>query len=170
MEQEIIRIIENASERLVIAIDGKCASGKTTLAEKIKGKTRCVVVHMDDFFMPKEKRTDLIGGNIDFERLINDVLLPFKKGEKIIYKPFLCKVQALGEERVIEKENVILLEGTYSTHEKLKCYIDHSFFMDIEKEEQLERIKKRNPQNFEDFVNIWLVREEEYFKAKKHSQ
>ncbi|MBR5535041.1 MAG: AAA family ATPase [Clostridia bacterium] len=167
MEKQIIDIINSATGRVVIAIDGRCASGKTTLAEEIKERTACAVVHMDDFFVPRNERRDEIGGNICFERLISDVLIPFKKGEAAEYRSFLCKKQTMGDVEKIEEGNVLLLEGTYSTHEKLKEYVDYSFVLDIAREEQVKRIKKRNPDNFEDFINIWIPREEEYFKAKK---
>lgn len=38
---------------ILIAIDGRCASGKTTLAamvQKLYGSKNCDVLHMDDFF------------------------------------------------------------------------------------------------------------------------
>ena len=168
MEKEIISIIKNATRRTVIALDGRSASGKTTLAQKIKDKTNCAVVHMDDFFVKKERRRSEVGGNIDFERLITDVLIPFKNGEKVIYRPFLCKKGEMGEEVVIEGIDSLILEGAYSTHTLVEEFLDFSFFLDISKEEQLERIRKRNPDNFEDFINIWIPREEEYFKSKKN--
>ena len=58
---------------VILAIDGRCASGKTTLAAKIQEKTRCGVIHMDDFFLRPEQRTkerlSQAGGNIYWERI-----------------------------------------------------------------------------------------------------
>lgn len=44
-------------ENLVIAVDGRCAAGKTTLAAMIEEKTGCNVIHMDHFFLQPGQRT-----------------------------------------------------------------------------------------------------------------
>jgi uridine kinase len=36
---------------VIVAIDGKCTSGKTTLAAKLAEIYDCNVFHMDDFFL-----------------------------------------------------------------------------------------------------------------------
>ena len=46
------------SERLVIAIDGGAASGKTTLAGELAKRFGGACVHMDDFFLRPEQRTE----------------------------------------------------------------------------------------------------------------
>ena len=43
----------------LIAIDGRCAAGKTTFAEKLSSIMECSVIHMDHFFLKtgaKDKR------------------------------------------------------------------------------------------------------------------
>lgn len=36
-------------DRVIVAIDGRCGSGKTTLAAKLQKQLHCSVFHMDDF-------------------------------------------------------------------------------------------------------------------------
>ena len=43
----------NKDRDVLIAIDGKCASGKTTLAERLALKYKANLFHMDDFFLRK---------------------------------------------------------------------------------------------------------------------
>ena len=54
---------------VIVAIDGKCTSGKTTLASKLAELYDCNVFHMDDFFLRPEQRTPArfaeVGGNVD---------------------------------------------------------------------------------------------------------
>jgi uridine kinase len=38
-------------DRVIVAIDGKCTSGKTTLASRLAEIYDCNVFHMDDFFL-----------------------------------------------------------------------------------------------------------------------
>ena len=76
----------------LVAIDGRCTAGKTTLAGLLQGKRSCNVVHMDDFYLPFAKRTPermaQPGGNMDFERLLSEVLLPLKSGAEALYRPY----------------------------------------------------------------------------------
>ena len=44
-------------EHVRLAIDGPCASGKSTLAKTLADIYRCPVVHMDDFFLQPHQRT-----------------------------------------------------------------------------------------------------------------
>ncbi|MBQ2308773.1 MAG: hypothetical protein II373_04265, partial [Clostridia bacterium] len=58
--------------RVVVAIEGGSASGKSTLAEMLSEIYGCSLIHMDDFFLRPEQRSEQrlseIGGNIDRER------------------------------------------------------------------------------------------------------
>lgn len=36
--------------QLIVAIDGRCAAGKTTLATQLQRDTGCNVIHMEPFF------------------------------------------------------------------------------------------------------------------------
>ena len=59
--------------RVCVAIDGRCASGKTTLATALAVSLGATVFHADDFFLRPEQRTaerlSEPGGNMDRERL-----------------------------------------------------------------------------------------------------
>ena len=53
---EINRLLEHKS-RVIVAIDGMAASGKTTLAECLRKEFDAEVVHMDDFFLKDYQKT-----------------------------------------------------------------------------------------------------------------
>ena len=67
-----IRALAAAQPRVLVAIDGRCTAGKTTLAASLQAQLECNVFHMDDFFLRPEQRTPerlrQPGGNVDFER------------------------------------------------------------------------------------------------------
>ena len=79
-------------DMVIVAIAGKCTSGKTTLASKLAQIYDCNVFHMDDFFLRPEQRTPErfaeIGGNVDYERFREEVLLPLKSGKAVSYRHF----------------------------------------------------------------------------------
>ena len=92
---EIIKQEDNTDRPILVAIDGRCGSGKTTLGEYLKGQFDCNLFHMDDFFLRMEQRTPdrmkETGGNVDYERFYETVLIPVQKKESVCYQPFSCK-------------------------------------------------------------------------------
>jgi len=74
----------------VIAMDGRAAAGKTTLAEELAVTLGGAVVHMDDFFLPGELRTPerlaAPGGNVHAERFVEEVLPYLRRGEAFRYR------------------------------------------------------------------------------------
>ncbi|MBQ8758231.1 MAG: hypothetical protein IJZ20_00890, partial [Clostridia bacterium] len=61
-----------------LAVEGGSASGKSTLGALLESVYDCTVFHMDDFFLRPEQRTPErfaeIGGNVDRERFLSEVL------------------------------------------------------------------------------------------------
>ena len=87
-------------EHVRLAIDGPCASGKSTLAKTLADIYRCPVVHMDDFFLQPHQRTPerlaQPGGNVDYERFDAQVLSPLYRNEAARYRPWRCRTGDLG--------------------------------------------------------------------------
>jgi len=53
----IVDKLRDEKEHLLVAIDGRCASGKTSIALELKDIYGCNVIHMDHFFLREEQRT-----------------------------------------------------------------------------------------------------------------
>ncbi|NMD39084.1 MAG: uridine kinase, partial [Christensenellaceae bacterium] len=73
------------NKKTIMAIEGRAASGKTTLANFLGKKYNATIFHIDDFFLPIKlqtpKRLSKAGENIDHERFLYEILLPIKNGE-----------------------------------------------------------------------------------------
>jgi len=156
--------------RLLIAIDGRCASGKTTLALGLQQALGCNVIHMDHFFLPPglrtEERLSQPGGNIDSERFLREVLEPISAGLAFSYKPFDCRAQSFGESISILPQRLNILEGAYSCHPLFAGSYSLKVFMSISAKEQLERIRRRNGEEAAQvFTEKWIPMEERYFEA-----
>lgn len=152
---------------MIIAIDGRCASGKTTLAKKLSEKTGAGVIHMDDFFLPMELRTrerlSEAGGNVDYERFAVEVLPYLKQGSEFTYRRFECSRMKTGENRVIPAGNLRIVEGAYSCHPRFGEYMTLRLFCDVSPQEQMNRIRERNgEEKLERFVKEWIPMEERY--------
>ena len=157
-------------EQVIVAIEGNCTAGKTTLAMKLEQLYDCNVFHMDDFFLQKEQRTPErmieVGGNVDYERFRTEVIEPILAGETVLYRPFCCKTLQIGEGTEILPKRVNIIEGSYSQHTYFGDIYDMKVFMEIEEEKQLENIRKRNgEEQLEVFKARWIPKEEAYFEA-----
>lgn len=158
---------------ILIAIDGRCASGKTTLAamvQKLYGSKNCDVLHMDDFFLRPHQRTRrrLLqpGGNIDLERFWNEVLRFAIDGKPFTYRPYDCKSNQFRPERLIRPKDVILVEGAYSCHPKLWDNYQMHIFLTVSPEQQRQRIRARNGEDaLQLFADKWIPLEEQYFRS-----
>lgn len=157
--------------RKIIAIDGRCASGKTMLAKQLNETAGWSVFHMDDFFLRPEQRTpkrlDTPGENVDHERFLEEVLIPLKNGaEEIEFRPFDCKVFSLAEPVRVRAGKVCVVEGCYSCHPRLWENYGLKIFMTIDPEEQMRRIIRRNgSEKAKQFADLWIPLEEKYFSA-----
>ena len=157
-------------ERVLIAIDGGSASGKTTLGALLQSIYACPVFHMDDFFLRPEQRTperfSELGGNVDRERFLSEVLLPLREGKAVDYRRFDCKTFTIASPRRIEPGRLNIIEGAYAMHPDLAPYYDLTVFLAVSAEKQRERILKRNaPAPAELFFDRWIPFEQRYFAA-----
>ncbi len=167
---EKISLLLKTKERVIIAIDGRCASGKSTLSEVLREQLSCNVFHMDDFFLRPEQRTEERlsepGGNVDRERFMEEVLCPLHEGKDFSYRPYSCKTSSLGEPVTVNPHRINIIEGSYSCHPDMWDYYDLHVFLDVPKALQLERIAKRNGKEaLEVFMAKWIPLEEKYFEA-----
>ena len=159
------------NKRAIIAIDGRCGAGKTTLAQYLEEQTGATVFHMDDFFLRPEQRTperfNTPGENVDHERFLFEVLEPLRKGVvELPYQRFDCKSQSLQESIIIKPGKLCIVEGSYSCHPSLVNQYDYRIFMTVSTEEQMERIIRRNgAEAAKLFESRWIPFEERYFSV-----
>lgn len=158
-----------AKDRVLIAVDGRCASGKTTLAQALADRLGGTAFHMDDFFLRPEQRTearlDTPGGNVDYERFYDEILRPLSEGEKTVaLNAYDCASRSLMPTVTVKPEGVIIIEGAYSCHPFLREYYDLRVFLTVTPEEQMKRIISRNgADQAEVFRKKWIPLEEKYF-------
>ena len=152
----------------IVAIDGCCASGKSTLGARLSEALGCPLFHLDDFFLRPEQRTPERfaepGGNVDRERFLEEVLEPLGRGEAVHYRRFDCGSFTLMPEKLIQPGRVNLVEGAYAMHPDLAPHYALSLFLRISPEEQRRRILQRNGERAEMFFTRWIPFEERYFR------
>lgn len=167
---DIDRACRSRKSQILVAVDGQCASGKTTMGEILKEVYDCNLFHMDDFFLRVEQRTEErmkeIGGNVDYERFRAEVLDHIADSEGFTYQLFSCSKMALSSCVTVPWKRLNIIEGAYSQHPYFGDIYDLRFFCGIEPEKQLERIRKRNgEEKLERFKREWIPKENKYLET-----
>ena len=163
-----VRALLSRRPRVVIAIDGNCCAGKTTLAARLSIALRASVFHMDDYFLPPHLRTrerlGRPGGNVDAERFLSEVLQPVLNGSTVFSRRYDCREDALLPAVEIVPSPVAIVEGAYSLHPLLFGYYDLKLFCRVDAVRQAERVRARNGKDaLPMFLKRWIPLENAYF-------
>lgn len=138
--------------RLVIAIDGHGAAGKSTIAGIVAGLTGAALVRTDDFFIEAAGRAPgrnqaaaglTIGRYYDWARLRAEALEPLQARPRVL------------------PSSLIVVEGVTSAAPALSDLVHRSVFVDTPRGERMRRLRARvSPEEWDD---DWLVAEQAYF-------
>ena len=116
----ITALLSTAAGRpILIALDGRCGSGKTTLAaqlaERFPGSR---TIHTDDYYLPPAQRVPgwetLPCANMDLKRLRAEVLNPARAGQPFSYIAYSCREGAYLPPVSCQPARLVIVEGSYS--------------------------------------------------------
>ena len=156
---------------LVIALDGRSGTGKSTIARAIAAARGAAVVPLDDFFdasvpgaqwdawSPAERLSRVY----DWTRVRNDALVPLRARQTGRWHPFDFAAgphadgsYALRTDAVeCAPHSLIILEGAYSASKPLADLVDFTILVEASAEEREERLQARERA---DFLAAWHAR------------
>ena len=153
----------------VLALDGFCASGKTTLADLLARRYGARVIHTDDFYLPRELRSDERyaepGGTIHYERLKAEVIDRLTE-PSLTYGVFSHEIMDIARTVTLPRGPLTVIEGAYACHPYFGDYADLICFMETDPAEQRRRILARNgPERLKLFESRWIPYEQKYEAA-----
>ena len=99
---------------VLVALDGRCGSGKTTLAAQLARQfPQSITVHTDDFYLPPASRVanweQIPCANMDLERLRAQVLTTARAGQAIPYRAYSCRAGAYLPEQCFAPQPLVIL-------------------------------------------------------------
>lgn len=164
---EAISAVEKLKRPAVIAVDGMCGSGKTTLAEVLSYVFNAPVIHMDDFFLPFEMKTIARiaepGGNVHYERFDAEVAAHIKDGSAFEYGVYDCSQGKITDSKRLDPSPLVIVEGSYCLNPHIRDIYDLKIFVETDEVTQLERLTAREGERIEDFKGRWIPLENRYF-------
>ena len=164
----LFRLIEDRKPA-VLALDGFCASGKTTLAAALSERYGARVIHTDDFYLPRDMRSDERyaepGGTIHYERLKAEVIDRLTE-PSLTCGVFSPEIMGIARTVTLPRAALTVIEGAYACHPVFGAYADLCCFMETGPEEQRRRILARNgPERLKLFESRWIPYELKYEAA-----
>ena len=153
---------------LVLALDGRCGSGKTTLADRLTRQfPASTVLHTDDFYLPPADRVpgweQIPCANMDLARLRDEALRPAYEGQPVPYRAYSCREGDYLPTVQLAAQPLVILEGSYSHHPLLAGYETLRVFVTCSKPEQTRRLQAREGERYANFAARWIPLEEAYF-------
>lgn len=158
----------NEGRPIRIAIDGQRASGKTWLGEFLAKVYQANLLHMDDYFLPFDRKTPERlaepGGNVDYERFLEEVISGPKEAS-IVYRPFDCVLDAPSDPVTLPPTQLTIIEGSYSMHPALRHGYDLTVCLFIDPPRQSGRILGRNGEEMHEcFMRTLIPMDNRYFE------
>ena len=161
-------LAQRPTKPLVLALDGRCGSGKTTLATALAVQfPASITLHTDDFYLPPAQRIQgweqTPCANMDLARLRDEALRPAHTGQPVPYRAYSCREGAYQPPRQLAVQPLVILEGSYSHHHLLAPYETVRVFLTCSKTEQTRRLQAREGERYANFAARWIPLEEGYF-------
>lgn len=150
-------------QTLLIAIDGRGGSGKSTLSQKLQEKLPNVtIVHLDDFAYP----------DTDRERLLKQVILPLEENKSARYQRFDWGTTQLGEWHEITPGGIVIVEGVSTLHDILYKHFDFKVWIECPANTGFQRGLKRDIDVYkvdtrDEWLNKWMPEEKKYIDEQK---
>ena len=161
-------LAQKPTKPLVLALDGRCGSGKTTLADRLTRQfPASIVLHTDDFYLPPAQRVrsweKTPCANMDLTRLRDEALRPAYEGQPVLYRAYSCRAGTYQPVQELAAQPLVILEGSYSHHPLLAGYETLRVFVTCSREEQTRRLQAREGERYANFAARWIPLEEGYF-------
>ena len=159
----------------MVGIDGRGGSGKSTLSRALeKADQEVAVVEFDDFYRPSGERNARaargdteIGGNFDWRRIRDQVLLPLSRDEAGRYQRYDWLRDELADWHLVPTRGIAIIEGNYSTRQELLGFYDFTIWIDASHDVRLQRGLRRGGEDTrERWLTEWMPEEDRYIEAE----
>lgn len=176
----VIQSAASGQVPLVVAIDGRSGTGKSTLASLVAKEIRAAVVLLDDFFAASIPDADWDRMTVDerrakvfdWARIRSEAIMPLLAGRVARWHPFDFEsgqrvdgtYGMKTKAKEVEPASVILLDGAYSAGPQLADLVGSTVLVELPEEERWARLARREEAEFlAQWHARWTAVEDFYF-------
>ena len=158
----VVAAVEGRQGTRWVGVDGKGATGKTTLAAQIAAALPgSVVVHIDDFARP-----DVRGWERD--RFVQQLLQPLLVGRPGRYQRLDFDRNVGAEWHTVPVGVPVIVEGVSATDDRLGVPWDFTIWVEVPYQVRLARALERDgPERMDRWLSDWMPSEDAYEEAQR---
>ena len=168
-----IRDARSGRATIVVAIDGGGGAGKSTLAKGICDRLGGVsILRTDHFYLPLNEYPaarlapdEASRRYFQWERMRDEALIALRRGRAARYQRYDWAKNRLDEWVIVEPNEIVLIEGVYSTRPEIRPLIDLAIFVETPRDERRKRMLARGhlePDINNDWLKPWMAAEDWY--------
>jgi uridine kinase len=166
----VLDLLEEGTYTPIVLIDGRSASGKTTLAAALQaslfkaGETLPRVVHMDDLY---EGWTGLQAGH---DLLLRQILKPVSQRQRANWQQWDWAADERGQWREFEGGTPLIIEGCGSLSQVTAPFAHLSLWLEAEDDVRQQRWIDRSGNDHDEWWPIWAAQELEFYARERSAE
>lgn len=171
---EIRHRMDSRKDPLVVALDGRSGTGKSTLAASITTLIDSEVIESDLFYaggtdanwtaLTPVERADRV---IDWRRLRTEVLVPLASGRHASWRPFdFAAGFGLAKQAITHQPTgLVIIDGAYSSRPELEDLVDFTVLVTMPDDTARRRrlIAREGAEYMAAWHQMWDAAEQHYF-------
>jgi uridine kinase len=142
---------------VLIAIDGRSCSGKTTLAAELEDALGATVVHLEYLYHGWD------GLESGIKTAVSHVLEPISRGETATVPQWDWLTGGWGHSIEVAVPALLILEGVGAASASVREYASLSIWLDVPEADRRARAQARDWDTFADHWDGWAAQEERLF-------
>jgi uridine kinase len=146
---------------ILIAIDGRSCSGKTTLAAELEDALGAAVVHLEYLYHGWN------GLEAGIETAVSRVLEPISQGETAVVPQWDWVAGSWGEPVDVALPSVLILEGVGAASASVREYASLTIWLEVPEPDRRARAQARDWDTFADHWDGWAAQEDQLFTREK---
>jgi len=170
LAERVLTLIDEGVQTPVVLIDGRSASGKTTLAEQLQsrlfkdGESLPRVVHMDDLY------DGWHGLQAGHDYLVRQILKPVAGRKRASWQQYDWALGERREWREFEGGTPLIIEGCGSLSQTTVEFAHVSLWLEADETTRQNRWIQRSGHEHDEWWPIWAAQELDFYARERSSE